>query len=130
LGGFWEFPGGKREPGESWESCLKRELTEELGIEVAVGSLWETVDHVYPEREVHLRFFLCRLVRREPQTIGCQDLRWIRREELGGFKFPPADARLIERLSNSPDLWTLDAEPPASRSGGLVQDHEGHKGGE
>ncbi len=59
LGGLWEFPGGKREPGETFEQCLARELEEELGIEVTVGELIESITHVYPERTVHLRFFRC-----------------------------------------------------------------------
>jgi mutator protein MutT len=106
LGGLWEFPGGKREAHETWQACLRRELREELGIEVEVGPLWESVDHTYPEQQVHLRFFLCRLVQHTPQAIGCQDFHWINRKALDQYPFPPADARLIQRLKASPDLWT------------------------
>src|SRR5437868_1294417 len=74
LGGFWEFPGGKREPNESFEDCLVRELREELGIEVTVGELVESLTHPYPERTVHLRFFRCVWTRHEPQRLGCVDL--------------------------------------------------------
>src|SRR6185369_17339571 len=56
LGGLWEFPGGKREPGESFEQCLIRELHEELGIEVTVRELVESLTHAYPEKTVLLRF--------------------------------------------------------------------------
>src|SRR5271167_3013436 len=67
LGGLWEFPGGKREPGEPLEECLRRELREELGIEVAVGNLLESLSHEYSDRIVHLRFYCCAWSRNEPR---------------------------------------------------------------
>ncbi len=106
LAGLWEFPGGKREPGESFEACLKRELQEEIAVDVDVLELIESVDHAYPEKCVHLRFFRCRLTAGAPKAIDCADLRWIRREELTDFDFPAADAALIGKLESNPDLWT------------------------
>ena len=105
LGGLWEFPGGKRHPGESFEDCLRRELMEELGIEVGVGKLLEEVTHAYPEKTVLLKFFLCRWMRHEPQTLGCVALNWITREQLDQFAFPEADAILLGKIRGTPDFW-------------------------
>ena len=98
LGGFWEFPGGKREPDETFEQCLVRELREELGVEISVGELFEEVVHAYPKKTVHLKFFVCRLEDREPKPLGCAALKWVDKSELDGHAFPAADARLLDKL--------------------------------
>ncbi|MSU59751.1 MAG: 8-oxo-dGTP diphosphatase MutT [Pedosphaera sp.] len=105
LGGLWEFPGGKREPGETFEHCLARELHEELGVDVTVGELFESVTHAYPEKTVALRFFLCRLNSGEPQPLGCAAVKWVTLPELDTYKFPAADESLLRRLGNRPELW-------------------------
>lgn len=107
LGGLWEFPGGKREAGESFEQCLARELYEELGIHVEVGRRFDAVTHAYPEKTVHLEFFVCRMTAGEPKPLGCAALRWIGPADLDGIAFPPADARLIHRLKQDVPLWQV-----------------------
>ena len=105
LGGLWEFPGGKRQEGESDEACLRRELIEELGIEVEVGELLETIEHRYPEKAVRLKFFRCRWLRNEPAAIGCHAFTWVKPEQLSSYQFPAADAQLLQKLVNEPELW-------------------------
>lgn len=105
LGGLWEFPGGKREPHETFEQCLVRELREELGVTVTVGELLESLTHDYPEKSVHLKFFACRLLQGEPQPLDCAALAWATRAELDAYTFPAADARLLELLRQRTELW-------------------------
>ena len=100
LGGLWEFPGGKREAGETFEQCLVREIREELGVEISVGELFEEIAHDYPEKSVHLKFFAGTLLNGEPQPLDCADIRWVSREELSDFKFPAADVQLLARLGS------------------------------
>jgi mutator protein MutT len=106
LAGLWEFPGGKRETDETFEQCLHRELAEELGIDARVGDLVESLTHHYPERSVHLKFFLCRWLRHEPRPIHCADLAWVTREELGQYELPAADVRLLEKLRSRWPEWS------------------------
>jgi mutator protein MutT len=108
LGGLWEFPGGKRELGETFEQCLARELREELGIEVAVGELIEGLSHAYPEKTVRLNFYRCQLQSGEPKPLGCADFRWIHAGQLDEFSFPAADQRLLERLKTDSALWRAE----------------------
>jgi 8-oxo-dGTP diphosphatase len=97
LEGFWEFPGGKCDAGETLQDCLVREIEEELEAGVIVREEIYTVTHAYPERVVELHFFECELLG-EPRPLIGQEMRWIAREDLRPQEFPPADAELIEML--------------------------------
>jgi mutator protein MutT len=98
LGGCWEFPGGKREPGESDEASLAREIREELGAEITILRRLLSVSHAYPERAVELHFYACELHGAPVARLG-QEMRWASREELRALPFPPADAELIDMLT-------------------------------
>ena len=109
-GGLWEFPGGKRDPQETFEQCLRRELREELDIEVEVLELIQDILHEYPGRTVFLKFFRCAWRRHEPRALGCRDFRWVSPAEMSDFEFPAADARLIETLRSRTELWGAHPE--------------------
>ena len=98
LAGLWEFPGGKREPGESLEAALGRELTEELSARFAVGDKVDAVRWEYPERTVVIHFYRCRLESGTIEPRESQAMAWVEPERLGELEFPPADRELIARL--------------------------------
>jgi A/G-specific adenine glycosylase len=98
LGGLWEFPGGKLEPDESLEDCLKREIREELGIDIDVGACLTSVEHAYTHFKITLHAFECRYQGGRIQLIGVDDYRWILPRELDGFALPAADHKIIDML--------------------------------
>ena len=98
--GWWEFPGGKLEAGESPEDALKRELAEELGVGVRQVVFWKSLDHEYVERgfSVRLYFFHVTEFVGEPCGEEGQNLRWVEPQEAFALGFLPADAVVLEEL--------------------------------
>ena len=103
LEGFWEFPGGKCDPGEPLDRCLARELREELDVDARIGLELFTTTHAYEDRRIELHFFACELLG-EPRPLLGQDMQWVARGELGGLEFPPADAELIATLTRQSEI--------------------------
>lgn len=100
LGGYWEFPGGKREPGESYAQCAVRELMEEVGIRVETVKELLPIRFDYPTRRVVLQPYICRLISGEPRPLQCAEVRWVSSGELDSLDMPEANAPLIRQLAS------------------------------
>ncbi|BAZ16168.1 mutator MutT [Calothrix sp. NIES-4071] len=98
MGGLWEFPGGKVEPGETVIECIQREIKEELGINIEVCELLITIDHTYSHLKVTLTVHMCKYVSGVPQPIECDEVRWVNLDELSQFEFPEANTQIISAL--------------------------------
>ena len=98
LGGLWEFPGGKLEAGETLIECLKRELREELAIEVDVGDLYTRVRHGFTHFRITLHAFTCRHIEGEPQALGVRAWAWVSPEALAAYSFGKADRQIIAEM--------------------------------
>ena len=98
LPGLWEFPGGKIELGEKPDEALKRELDEELGLEVEVGPLRLATTHSYGESGVVLMFYEIRFWKGEPKTQHHLELQWVSPEEMKDLKLPDANREVFPQL--------------------------------
>jgi mutator protein MutT len=96
LGGYWEFPGGKCLPGETSAACCTREVMEEVGLQVAAAGALPTVDYDYPHAAIRLCPLLCHASAGEARPLAVQQLRWVRPGELAAYRFPEANAALVE----------------------------------
>ena len=103
LGGLWEFPGGKQEPGETIEACITRELQEELAIEVTVGQELISVDHAYSHKRLRFVVHVCRWLSGEPKPLASQQVRWVKPGDLRTYPFPAANSRIIDALLAHPE---------------------------
>lgn len=98
LGGLWEFPGGKRREGEPLEATCRREVREELGVDVDVLEPFGRVSHAYSHFKITLHAFRCRILAGDPTAREGQPLRWVSLEALDQFAFPRANRRLLDAL--------------------------------
>lgn len=98
LGGLWEFPGGKKEKGESIKKTVERELHEELGVRVEVGDKFMDLKHAYSHFKITLHAYWCTIKRGTPKPKSSTDLKWVTLEEIDDYPFPKANKVLIEKL--------------------------------
>ena len=96
--GMWEFPGGKIEPGESRESALKREIQEELGIDITINKFLCTTDYDYPSFHLTMHCYLCSVESREMELREHKSARWLTVESLDSVEWLPADKGIVEKL--------------------------------
>ena len=100
LGGLWEFPGGKMEPGENPRECLRRELQEELGIEAEIGDLLVSHIHEYPHGTILLLSYRARHLNGDFDLRDHDEVAWVEPNEFGRFDIAPADLPTIQYLTD------------------------------
>ena len=98
LGGYWEFPGGKIEAGETAEECVRREMREEVGVEVRVVRRLEKIEYEDERGWVRLWPFVCEVVKGEAEARAAAEVRWVLVGELGSYRMPEANGGLVEWL--------------------------------
>lgn len=115
LGGYWELPGGKLDPGETPDHCAAREFEEELALRVVVGRSLPIIEHRYDHGLVRLHPFYCTLDpqaggdQQKPQNLQVAEHRWVSPGELSNYRFPPANVALIQTIQTELSHRGLEA---------------------
>ena len=99
-GGLWEFPGGKVEPNETNLQALKRELKEEINLEIKQANLYQDIQFNYPDKKVHLYFFKVTDFTGKEIGLEGQEIRWVESKQLHKYSFPEANKLIVDRLIN------------------------------
>lgn len=95
----WEFPGGKVEAGESQEEALRREIREELEVEVNVGDLIDTIEYDYPAFHLSMKCYACTIAGGSPHLLEHEAARWLSADQLDSVAWLPADITLIPKIA-------------------------------
>lgn len=98
--GMWEFPGGKIEAGESQEEALKREIKEELNVDIEIGMQICTVDYDYPKFHLTMHCYCCNVSNGEIKLLEHKSAKWLTKDELNMVEWLPADIAVISKLMN------------------------------
>ncbi|BAQ60039.1 mutator mutT protein [Geminocystis sp. NIES-3708] len=100
MANLWEFPGGKIEKGETPQDCIKREIKEELGVDIIINHHLLDITHRYSEFIVTLSVYICEIITGKPKTLECAEIRWVTVSQLDDFEFPSANQEIILALRN------------------------------
>lgn len=101
--GFWEFPGGKMEGGETPHEALKREFMEELGIEIKIGEWITKIEYDYPTFHLSMDCFFVEIISGDLILKEHEDAKWLTKEELNSVNWLPADITLIDKIKTMID---------------------------